>query len=219
MNNQNLQFGLMLGNRNNNIGNDIPYQMPYDQAEAALAAEPRVYEVRIDGKRISLLSLYTMLGNLPNTVQNIYVRHPDHWEVIFGRSDANDNTWYLYRSSPLSKYDVLTRTFGTVHTAEEHIWDWLTELFPTIQRDVQVEQIAQKKLTNLRTKALLEESKQAGLPENLEHYLLPSYFEEQPRAKGYGTVLNNFKKINTTLFQGGRKQKKSRTRKSKRSTK
>jgi hypothetical protein len=207
----NLEFG----NYNPNGNND--YIMPYDEAEAALAAEPRVYEVRIDGKRVSLLTLYTMLGNLPNTVQNIVIRHPDHWEVIFGRGTGG--VWYLYRSAPLSKYGVLTRTFGTVHTAEEYIWEWLTDLFPSIQQDLQVEQIAQKKLTNLRTRALLEESRQAGLPENLEHYLLPSYFEERPRAKGYGTVVNNFKKINTTLFQGGRKHKKSRTRKSKRSTK
>jgi hypothetical protein len=214
MNNLILQPGLMLGNGDNNI-----HQMSYDEAEAALEAEPRVYEVRINGKRISLLSLYTILGNLPNTVQHIVIRHPDYWEVIFSKSDANDGTWYLYRSAPLSKYGVLTRTFGTVHTAEEHIWEWLTDLFPSIQYDVQVEQIGQKKLANLRTRALLEESKHVGLPENLEHYLLPSYFEERPRPKGYGTVLNNFKKINTTLFQGGRKHKKSRTRKSKRSTK
>ncbi len=218
MNNYNLQFGLMLGNPNN-IGDDIPYQMSYEEAEAALAAEPRVYEVLVDGKRISLLTLYNLLGNLPTSVKNIVVYHPDHWQAVFGKSDADDGTWYLYRSSPLSRYDVLTRTFGTVHTAEENIWDWLTDLFPTIQYDVQVEQIGKKKLANLRTSALLETSKQAGLPENLEHYLLPSYFEERPRPKGYGTVLNNFKKINTTLFQGGRKHKKSRTRKSKRSTK
>jgi hypothetical protein len=198
---------------NPNNENNIPYQMSYDEAESALAAEPKLYEVRLNGKRVSLLTLYNMMGNIPNTITNIFVRHPDHWEALFGGGQGG--LWYLHRTHPLNKYGVLTRTHGTIHTSEEGIWEWLTELFPNIEQEVQRQQVAQKKLANLRTKALLETSKQAGLPEDLENYLLPSYFEHYPRPTGYGEILNNMRKINTTLFSKGgkRKGKKSKTRK------
>ncbi len=211
----NIEFG----NYNPN-GND-EHEMTYNEAEAALAAEPRIYKVIIDGKRETLLTLYNLLGNLPSSVKNIVVHHPDHWEVIFGKSNMNDGTWYLYRSSPLSKYGVFTRTFGTRFIMENAIWDSITDLFPGIEDEIKTEQIAYKKLANLRTKALLETSKQAGLPEDLENYLLPSYFESQSRPTGYGEILNNMRKINTTLFTKGgkRKGKKSKTRKYKKQAK
>jgi hypothetical protein len=200
-------------------GNNV--QMTYNEAEAALAAEPKVYQVRIDGKQVSLLTLYNVLGNLPSSVKNILVYHPDHWEVIFGTTNRNDGTWYVYRSDPLSKYGMITRNIGTLFTNTENIWDWIVNFFPGIEDQLQIQQVASKKLINLRTKALLETSRREGLPENLETYLLPSYFEHQSRPLGYGEVLSNFKRINTTLFKNGgkRKGKKSKTKKSKRSSK
>jgi hypothetical protein len=210
----NNEFANYNPNRNN-------VQMTYNEAQAALAAEPKVYEVRIDGKRVSLLTLYKVLGNLPSSVRNILVYHPDHWQVLFGITNQNNGDWYIYRSDPISKYGMITRTIGTLFTNKENIWDWIVTFFPGIEDQLQIQQMASKKLANLRTKALLETSRREGFPENLETYLLPSYFEENPRPLGYGEVLQNFKRINTTLFQNGgkRRSKKSKTKKSKRSSK
>lgn len=208
----------------------------YTHAEAyeAMAREPQIHQIYIDGKRTSLLDLYKRLAHGPYDFQDIHVRHPGVWSISLFRQSPESTHWYLDQSPSLAHYGVLTRSYATQQYTIPNdelydIWTLLTGYFPDIERDLQLRQVAAHRNTQLRSRAAERFILNRGGPENLG--IEAASYIEGPRRRGWAEGLRNLerispnlfnntvnmprhlKKINTTLFSnGGKRKQRSKTR-------
>ena len=185
------------------IGN-LPPIYTMQQAMQALRAEPREFTVIIDGEPRTIEQLYKRLLKGPVPMQEIYVYHPDAWIMTFSKYDPESDEWVIYRSSPLSKYGVLTRTYGTIvmdiPPEDIHeIWDIIMQFFPMAWATYHAAEIRRGRVQNIYAKKLLEAGELAGVPENVDP-LLESFILNRPRAREWREGKANLARINTSLF-------------------
>lgn len=180
---------------------------------ASLENEPKVYTLMIDGKPYNLLDFVKRLTQGPFNFKSISVRHPDEWYVRIERDGPTETQWYLNKSYPASAYH-LTHSFGTdqIDIPNENIsdlWEIIKGDFPGIEQAVHNARTNR----NLRVRAAEQFVTKRGGPEELG-VEIASYIEG-PRPRGWATPLNNIRKINTTLFNGGKRKQKRKHRSSK----
>lgn len=201
-------FAQVPGNQNIHAApaGPLPKIFTYADAYEALAKEPKIYTIYIDGKKTRLLELFRQLQD-PNTKipRDISIRHPDHWSITL--YNYGDTFWTLSMSPPLASYGVLTRSYANVPLTIPDgnlflIWEILSDYFPTLWDDVVRMQVLESKMHKMQANAMGSLANKANIPENMVPFL-ESYVIPRPRVKGWATGESNLKKIKTNLFTNG----------------
>jgi hypothetical protein len=183
-----------------------PRSYTYPEAFEALKQEAQIYQIYVDEQRMKLLDFYNRLLKGPYNFQDVNIRHPDSWSVSFHRYAPGSTIWYMDRSSPVGRYGVLVRSYGTIQMNISDndlftLWDIIIDYFPDIQRDLQVRQALLQQNTELKSQMAEGFIRNRGGPEDLG-VQVASYIEG-PRRKGWAVGKNNIYKINTSLLNNG----------------
>lgn len=201
---------------------------------ATLAA----YEVEWNGEELPITTTVDRLaaGTYPDTLR---VFHPRYGTIRLGRPGMYGADYVVSRSgAPLPGLGV-SRTFANMPLDEEQLFAYLHEVFRDLKEHLNVRNIARQKLLRLQMegvkKQVNEYEKKTGqtMPKELRNRMAQMLGEKKP-VSGSNTVYENFariqgnlfgpieqnnlQRINTSLFQGGRKRKTLRKRRGRKST-
>ena len=151
-------------------------------------------------------------GTFPD---DLVIFHPD-----FGTIDVNSpGMWgaeyVVSRRGPPIPGMGLTRTFANAPLSRAGLLTYIFDVFTDLETDLGVINRARQKVlrNQLEGAKKLANRAEAAIGKNIPHEIrghIAQMIGEKPPVKGSNAVLQNFSKINTSLFQGGKKRKGTR---------
>jgi hypothetical protein len=169
---------------------------------------------------------------------SLVVFHQDHGMIRLDKPGLYGSTYTISRSGPPLPGFGISRSFGPRGINEEHLLEYIFAIFSNLQRDLGLN-IARQKLQRLQLEGAkkmtnkFEKNTGKTVPKETRNRIAQMLGEKKPVA-GSNSVLsnfariqdyifvndpmNNFRRINTSLFQGGNKRKTIRRRKGRKAT-
>lgn len=165
-------------------------------------------------------------GEFPD---DLFIFHPTYGTVNMGI--AYDNTYSVGRSGPSFMRGAIARSFGNSIVDKEHLLDFIDDVFGNVVTKLEQLSLGRQKLLRLQLEAARKVMRSSGqnIPRNVENIILQQIGEKKPVTSAYNVpnsqariqtnlftnevvMPRHLKKINTTLFNGGKRKTKRQRR-------
>ena len=176
----------------------------------ALAA----YTLRWNGEQIPIQQAIQRIrgGTFPD---DLSIFHQEFGGIDVSRPGMYGSDYIVSRrGAPLPGIGI-SRTWGSAPLSEAGLLAYIFDVFSSLEADLGVINVARQKLVRQQLEGAKKMANRAeeAIGKNIPHEIRARIAEmigEKPAVKGSNVVRNNFAKINTSLFQGGKKRKSTR---------
>jgi hypothetical protein len=147
--------------------------------------------------------------------ESLIISHPQQSSISVSRPGMYGSEYIVSRSGPALPGIGIRRTFANIPIDHEGLIPYIFDIYYSLESELAGLNIARNKLTRLQVEAAKKMANRAegadgkNIPPEVRARIAQMLGEKAP-VKGSNIVLKNFSKINTNLFQGGKKRKATR---------
>ena len=155
-------------------------------------------------------------GTYPDSLS---ISHESYGTIRLGRPGLYGSDYTVSRSGPPLPGLGVSRSYANTGLNEAHLLDYIHEVFRGLQEDLGVRNIARQKLLRLQLEGAtkMANASEKNVPKEVRNRIAQLMGEKKP-VTGSNTVLTNFGKIKTNLFEGGKRRKTRRQQKKRKAT-